>query len=90
MNFEYDRSKSQVNQEEHGIDFFEAQELWNDTDLLEISAKRSVELRYLVISKISQQHWSDVITYRENKIRIVSVRHSRKEEVFLYESEILR
>ncbi len=90
MIFEYDISKNQINQEKHGIDFIKAQELWNDPDLLEIPAKTSDEPRYLVIGKISQQHWSAVITYRKNKIRIISVRNSRKEEIALYESEIIR
>lgn len=87
MYFEFDRSKSQINQAKHGIDFIKAQQLWNDPDLLEIPAKMSDEPRHLVIGKISQQHWSAVITYRENKIRIISVRNSRKEEIVLYESE---
>jgi uncharacterized DUF497 family protein len=30
--------------------------------------------------------WSVVVTYRERRVRIVSVRRSRKEEVALYES----
>ncbi|HCP32542.1 TPA: hypothetical protein DIT45_04805 [Candidatus Acetothermia bacterium] len=31
-------------------------------------------------------HWSGVITYRDDLIRIISVRWSRKEEIDLYES----
>jgi uncharacterized DUF497 family protein len=40
----------------------------------------------LVIGKISEKNWSGVITYRGGKIRIISVRRSRKEEVEIYES----
>jgi len=40
----------------------------------------------LVIGKISGEHWSAVITYRREKIRIISVRRSRKEEIDIYES----
>ena len=32
------------------------------------------------------KHWSAVITYRSDDIRIISVRRSRDEEVVLYES----
>jgi uncharacterized DUF497 family protein len=32
------------------------------------------------------KHWSAVITYRQTKIRIISVRRSRPEEVKIYES----
>ncbi len=30
MNFEFDTSKSKANLEKHGIDFVEAQQLWED------------------------------------------------------------
>ncbi|MGH9625589.1 MAG: BrnT family toxin, partial [Bryobacteraceae bacterium] len=41
MDFEFDREKSAVNKDKHGIDFEEAQELWRDSDLLEIPARTS-------------------------------------------------
>jgi uncharacterized protein len=44
------------------------------------------EPRFLVIGKISGKHWSGIITYRAEKIRIISVRRSRQEEVDIYES----
>lgn len=84
--FEYDSNKSQINLEKHGIDFDSAQELWQDPDLIEISAKTTDEPRSLVIGKIAGKHWSAVITYRTPKVRIISVRRSRKAEVALYES----
>lgn len=86
MNFEYDSTKSRLNLGKHGIDFDVAQELWNDPDLLEIPAKTIDEPRYLVIGKIGGKHWSAVITYRDEKIRLISVRRSRQEEIALYES----
>ena len=86
ITFEFDENKSQTNLEKHGIDFVDAQRLWDDTDLLEIPAKTVDEPRSLVIGMISGIHWSGVITYRGNRIRIISVRRSRKEEVSLYES----
>jgi uncharacterized DUF497 family protein len=49
MEFEYDSSKSQSNQEKHKIDFVEAQRLWADPDRIEIPAKTEDEPRYLVI-----------------------------------------
>ena len=84
--FEFDGEKSQANLHKHGIDFHDAQDLWQDQDLLEIQAKSDDEPRYLVIGLIGDKHWSAVITYRGEKIRIISVRRSRKSEVELYES----
>ncbi len=86
MTFEFDSSKSQRNRGKHGIDFDEAQSLWDDEDRLEIPAKTLDELRFLVVGKINNKYWSAVITYRGENIRIISVRRSRDEEIEIYES----
>jgi uncharacterized DUF497 family protein len=86
MNFEYDPNKSPSNREKHGIDFEEAQAMWLDPDLIEIRARTEDEPRYIVIGEIRDTHWSGVITYRGDAIRIISVRRSRREEIRLYES----
>ncbi len=86
MKFEYDSIKSESNKQKHGIDFAEAQTLWEDIDLLEIPAKEMNEPRFLVIGKIAKKHWSGIITYRGENIRIISVRRARDEEITLYES----
>ena len=86
MEFEFDPLKSGSNKIKHGIDFDEAQKLWDDPDLMEIPIITSDEPITLVIARISGQHWSGVITYRGEKIRIISVRRSGKEEVHIYES----
>ena len=85
MEFEFDPEKSKSNKEKHGIDFVEAQLLWLDDMLLEIPARTSDEPRYVIIGRIGQRHWSAVVTYRQDRIRIISVRRSRKEEVGIYE-----
>lgn len=84
--FEFDDNKSALNLNKHGINFVTAQALWDDPDLVEIQATSSDEPRFLVIACIADKHWSAVITYRGNNIRIISVRRSRKSEVELYES----
>lgn len=84
--FEFDTAKSESNRAKHGIDFDEAQGLWNDPMLLEIPAKTDDEPRYLVIGLIDGKHWSAVITDRGANVRLISVRRARTEEVALYES----
>ena len=86
MKFEHDSIKSESNKQKHGIDFAEAQTLWEGIDLLEIPAKEMNEPRFLVIGKIENKHWSGIITYRGENIRIISVRRARDEEITLYES----
>ncbi len=91
MAFEFDPQKSGINKEKHGIDFDEAQAIWNDPNLIEIPLKTSDEARFLVIGKISKKYRSGIITYiityRREKVRIISMRRSRKEEVDIYEGD---
>ena len=84
--FEFDAVKSESTRAKHGIDFVEAQGLWNDPMLLEIPAKTEDEPRYLVVGSIEGTHWSSVMTYRGANVRLISVRRARTEEVALYES----
>jgi uncharacterized protein len=84
--FEYDDDKSRANLEKHGIDFLNAQALWKDPALLEIQARSDDEPRFLLIGTIGRKHWSAVVTYRNEIIRIISVRRSRVKEVELYEN----
>ena len=87
MKFEYDQRKSSKTKMERGIDFVEAQILWDDDNLLEIPAKTvDDEGRCLVIGMIGEKHWSAIITYRDDSLRIISVRRATKKEVALYES----
>jgi len=87
MPFEYDPRKSELNHNKHGIDFDKAQALWEDEAYLEIPARDLDEPRFLVVGRIEGKHWSAVITYRGENIRIISVRRSRDEEIELYENE---
>jgi hypothetical protein len=85
VDFEFDASKSAANKAKHGIDFTEAQVLWLDEMRIEIPARTADEPRFLVIGVIAGRHWSAVITYRGDRVRIISVRRSRPEEIAIYE-----
>jgi len=86
MEFEFDERKSRANKAKHGIDFVEAQNLWDDPELLEVPLKSDDETRVLFVGRIGGKHWSAVITYRQARLRIISVRRSRDQERELYES----
>ncbi|MBW4507804.1 MAG: BrnT family toxin [Scytonematopsis contorta HA4267-MV1] len=85
MESEFDERKSASNKVKHGINFIEAQELWSDTDRVEIAACDVDEPRFLVIGQINEKHWASVITYREERVRVISVWRARDEEVKKYE-----
>ena len=87
MGFEYDPEKSAENKRKHGLDFEEAQALWNDAALVEVPARVTDEPRWVVIGKLEEKHWSAVVTRRGENIRLISVRRSRDEEVAIYEGE---
>lgn len=86
MEFEYDEEKSRRNKDKHGIDFVDAQRLWDDVERVEIPAQTEDETRSIVIGRIDRRRWSAVITHRSGKTRIISVRRSRREEIHIYES----
>lgn len=85
MEFEFDPEKSEANRRKHGIDFVEAQALWEDPDRLQVPARTEGEPRFMLIGKIGGKHWSAIFTPRRNSTRIISVRRSRGKEVQRYE-----
>jgi hypothetical protein len=85
MEFEFDREKSHVNKEKHGIDFVEAQDLWEDSDGSGFPARSDDEPRYALIAERNGKIWVAFYTLRESKIRIISVRRARKKEKDYYE-----
>jgi uncharacterized protein len=87
LEFEFDEAKSEANREKHGIDFVEAQRLWQDPRRIEVPARIRDEPRWLAIGTIEGKHWSAVVTFREGRVRIISVRRSRDDEVRWYEED---
>lgn len=83
--FEFDRAKSEANRAKHGLDFVEAQRLWQDENLVLVQARTEDEFRFLVIALMDGVHWTAVVTPRDGSIRLISVRRSRHGEVTIYE-----
>ena len=52
---------------------------------IEVPARTTGEPRWLVIGRMGGKHWSAVVTFREDRVRIISVRRARDEEVRIYE-----
>ncbi|ARU49398.1 BrnT family toxin [Sulfurospirillum diekertiae] len=79
--FEYDETKSKANKEKHGIDFEEAQALWqNKQHIVFDSVYVNDEWRHLLVGLIDDLCYVAVFTMREDNIRIISVRRCRKNE----------
>jgi uncharacterized DUF497 family protein len=85
MEFEFDPAKSPLNKEKHGIDFEEAQAIWKDGNLFELPTHGPDETRFVVTGVIDGKHWMAAITYRDDRVRIISVRRARELEIANYE-----
>jgi uncharacterized DUF497 family protein len=84
MSFEYDPRKSELNKAKHGIDFEEAKAIWRDANAIQLDTRSEDETRFLAVGEIAGTLWTAVITYRDERIRIISVRRSREREAQSY------
>ena len=71
--------------QKHGIDFETAKKLWKDSNRIEVPSRWLDEPRYLLVARLENNLWSAIYTYRENRIRLISVRKSRTNEKEIYE-----
>lgn len=87
MEFEFDAHKSQLNRLKHGIDFLQAQKIW-EGPYVEFKAKSEFENRFAVIGLIDDKLYTCIVTWRGQNIRIISCRRAREGEQKLYEKNI--
>ena len=85
--FEYDPDKSTANLAKHGVDFEQAQRLWEDPRAVEVRLPYEEEPRWAVFGMTDGKHWTAVITYRSGGIRLISVRRSRANEEEYYDAQ---
>ena len=87
MEFEFDPTKSEANKAKHGINFLEAQLLWLDHRAVQFPSDRFSEQRWGLIAKWSGKVWTVIFTLRDGKVRIISARRARVDEVTFYEND---
>jgi uncharacterized DUF497 family protein len=87
VKFEWDPGKSESNRRKHEIDFETAKELWLDENRVEIHAPHPLEDRLILIAKHLDKIWTAIYTFRQDAIRMISVRRAREREVDLYEEK---
>jgi uncharacterized DUF497 family protein len=78
--YEWDPAKSASNKEKHGVDFTEAQAIWQDEHRITAQSQFTTESRQQTIGLIDSKLWAAVTTMRGDVIRIISVRRARKDE----------
>ena len=84
MDFEFDPDKSTANLRKHGISFAVARALWDEPDRLEVPARTDDEPRHALIATLRGRVWIAIFTWREGRVRIISVRRARPLERRLY------
>lgn len=90
MRFEYDSAKSAANKAKLGIDFDEAQALWDDGHHIVIPSSYPAGARHAVIGMIAGKLWAAIVTLRGESTRIISVRRARHVEAETYFSRRAR
>ena len=86
MEFEFDDKKSETNEQKHGVNFTDAQELWDDPDAIIIPLRFKDENRFIVTGIFKEKNWSANCTERNGKTRIISFRRAHKKEEEIYEN----
>ena len=88
MDFEFDPEKRASNKLKHGIDFIEAQDLWQVRAVV-VQSDRGGEVRYARIARHRDGDlWTAIYTRRGTNIRIISVRKASRSDRKLYEENI--
>jgi len=85
-NFEWDINKRKGNLEKHGVDFYDAIQVFSDPDRVEVVVVKNNEKRYKTLGLIHGLVMCVVYTKRNKKRRIILVRRANKSERKTYEA----
>ena len=70
--FEYDPNKSQSNREKHGLDFVEAQELWEVHHVVFVGRNVGGESRQIIVGELRGRMHVAIFTCRGTVVRLIS------------------
>ncbi|MCE8507288.1 BrnT family toxin [Ruegeria pomeroyi] len=87
--FEWNEDKRLTTIEKHGIDFYDAAEIFAK-DYLRLEAASELEKRSLAIGELRGICIAVVFTMREDVTRIITARRARKNERELYQAHVTR
>lgn len=89
MEFEYNSAKSRRNLEKHGISLEDAQELWT-RPFIQGQARSLDEDRWMIVGKLGGKLYTCIFTVRNDTVRLISARRSRKTEEEAYDAQITK
>ena len=83
--FEWDPQEAETNLKKHGLSFERARTIWDDEKRIYYHLCDQPETRWLVIARLGPRvYMSAVMTYREDRIRLISARPASKREIERY------
>ena len=85
MQFEWDSKKNELTKQDRGISFEDAVQPWYAESSIEVPAKTEGEIRLAKIGVLFGKVHVCIFTYREEKIRIISLRRAHPNEEKKYE-----
>jgi len=89
MNYEWDERKDRLNCINHGISFHEAGAFdWARAVIVDRSRHADGEPRFAGIGPLDDKIHTLIFTMRGDKVRIISLRRSNKQEEKIYEETI--
>jgi uncharacterized DUF497 family protein len=86
--FEYDPEKSRSNEERHGVNFVEAQELWKVAHVVIAAKVVAEEVRKVILGEIGGKIYAAVFTMRDQNIRLISCHRADERWERVYEQDI--
>lgn len=87
MDIAFDPAKDAINREKHGVSLAFGERVWSDVGVIVAPTIRveDGEQRYRAIGEVDGRLWTAVHVYREETIRMISVRRSNDGERRLYD-----
>jgi uncharacterized protein len=90
MNFEWDEDKRLINIERHGFDFLDAVSMFDGRPVLTLASTFAAEERHLTVGSFNERFVTAVWTWRDDAIRLISVRSARDGEKREYLAHVAR
>ncbi len=86
MEYEWDENKRQINHQKHGLDFAIAYQIYESPEKLTLSSDYVGERREIDLAPVGHELLvlTMVYTYREEKVRVISLRKASRQERRLY------
>jgi uncharacterized DUF497 family protein len=89
MDIAFDPAKDVINRAKHGVSLAFGEWIWADDDAVIVPTIRveDGERRFRAIGMVEGRLWTAVHVYREQTIRMISVRRSNDGERRIYDSD---